>query len=106
MYQYDEHDQRIVEERARQFRGQVERRLSGEISELEFKPLRLQNGLYMQLRAYMLRVAIPYGLLSSEQLRMLAHISRKYDKSYGHFSTRQNIQYNWPKLADIPAILD
>jgi sulfite reductase (NADPH) hemoprotein beta-component len=106
MYKYDQHDQRIVEERSRQFRGQIERRLSGEIAEGEFKPLRLQNGLYMQLRAYMLRVAIPYGLLSTEQLRMLAHISRKYDRSYAHFSTRQNIQYNWPKLQDVPAILD
>jgi sulfite reductase (NADPH) hemoprotein beta-component len=106
MYKYDQHDQRIVEERARQFRGQVQRRLSGEITEGEFKPLRLQNGLYMQLRAYMLRVAIPYGVLSTKQLRMLAHIARKYDKSYAHFSTRQNIQYNWPKLQDVPAILD
>ena len=105
MYKYDQHDQRIVEERSRQFRGQVERRLSGEIAEGEFKPLRLQNGLYMQLRAYMLRVAIPYGLLSTTQLRMLAHISRKYDRSYAHFSTRQNIQYNWPKLEDIPTML-
>ncbi len=106
MYQYDAHDQRIVEERAAQFRGQVLRRLEGSITEDEFKPLRLQNGLYMQLHAYMLRVAIPYGLLSSAQLRKLAHIARTYDKGYGHFSTRQNIQYNWPKLADVPTILD
>jgi sulfite reductase (NADPH) hemoprotein beta-component len=106
MYQYDEYDRRIVEERAKQFGGQVERRLSGEIKEVEFKPLRLQNGLYMQLHAYMLRVAIPYGTLSTKQLRMLAHIARKYDKGYGHFTTRQNIQYNWPKLEDVPSILE
>jgi sulfite reductase (NADPH) hemoprotein beta-component len=106
MYQYDEYDRRIVEERAKQFGGQVERRLSGEIKEAEFKPLRLQNGLYMQLHAYMLRVAIPYGTLSSKQLRMLAHIARKYDKGYGHFTTRQNLQYNWPKLEDVPKILE
>ncbi|MEZ4371206.1 MAG: nitrite/sulfite reductase [Polyangiaceae bacterium] len=106
MYQYDAIDQRIVEERAAQFRGQVTRRLAGEITEDEFKPLRLQNGLYMQLHAYMLRVAIPYGLLSSKQLRMLARIARVYDKGYGHLSTRQNIQYNWPKLEDVPSILD
>ncbi|MEY4578771.1 MAG: hypothetical protein RL701_3474, partial [Pseudomonadota bacterium] len=106
MYQYDEFDQRIVEERAKQFGGQVERRFSGEITEGEFKPLRLQNGLYMQLHAYMLRVAVPYGTLSSKQLRVLAHIARKYDRNYGHFTTRQNIQYNWPKLEDIPVILE
>jgi sulfite reductase (NADPH) hemoprotein beta-component len=105
MYQYDEYDQRIVAERTKQFKGQVERRLSGEIKELEFKPIRLQNGLYMQLHAYMLRVAIPYGTLSAKQLRMLAHIARTYDKSYGHFTTRQNIQYNWPALEDVPKIL-
>ena len=106
MYQYDAEDQRLVEERATQFRGQVLRRLEGSITEDEFKPLRLQNGLYMQLHAYMMRVAIPYGLLSSKQLRQLAHIARKYDKGYGHFSTRQNIQYNWLKLQDVPDILD
>ncbi|HET6339199.1 MAG TPA: nitrite/sulfite reductase [Polyangiales bacterium] len=106
MYHYDEYDRRIVEERAKQFGGQVERRLSGEIKEVEFKPLRLQNGLYMQLHAYMLRVAIPYGTLSTKQLRMLAHVARKYDKGYGHFTTRQNIQYNWPKLEDVPKILE
>jgi sulfite reductase (NADPH) hemoprotein beta-component len=106
MYQYDAEDQRLVEERAAQFRGQVLRRLEGAITEDEFKPLRLQNGLYRQLHAYMLRVAIPYGLLSSTQLRKLAHIARTYDKGYGHFSTRQNIQYNWPQLSDVPAILD
>jgi len=106
MYQYDTEDQRLVEERAAQFRGQVLRRLDGSITEDEFKPLRLQNGLYRQLHAYMLRVAIPYGLLSSAQLRKLAHIARTYDKGYGHFSTRQNIQYNWPQLSDVPAMLD
>jgi sulfite reductase (NADPH) hemoprotein beta-component len=106
MYQYDDYDRRIITERAHQFRGQVARRLSGEISEEEFKPLRLQNGLYMQLHAYMLRVAVPYGLLSSTQVRKLAHIARTYDRGYGHFTTRQNIQYNWPKLSAVPTILD
>jgi len=106
MYQYDDNDRRIITERARQFRGQIARRLSGEISEEEFKPLRLQNGLYMQLHAYMLRVAIPYGLLSSTQVRKLAHIARTYDRGYAHLTTRQNVQYNWPKLADVPTILD
>jgi sulfite reductase (NADPH) hemoprotein beta-component len=106
MYQYDQYDQRIVEERARQFRGQVQRRLDGAITENEFKPLRLQNGLYMQLHAYMLRVAVPYGLLSSAQVRQLGHIARTYDRGYAHFTTRQNIQYNWPKLEDVPSILD
>ena len=106
MYRYDAHDQRIVEERATQFRGQVERRLAGEITENEFKPLRLQNGLYMQLHAYMLRVAVPYGLLSSAQLRALAKIARDYDKGYAHFTTRQNVQFNWPELENVPAILD
>ncbi|MBA3398172.1 MAG: nitrite/sulfite reductase [Deltaproteobacteria bacterium] len=106
MYQYDDHDRRIIIERAQQFRGQVARRLSGEITEEEFKPLRLQNGLYMQLHAYMLRVAIPYGLLSSTQVRRLADIARKYDRGYAHLTTRQNIQYNWPKLGDVPSILD
>src|SRR5690242_17757908 len=105
MYRYDEFDARFVSERVAQFRGQVARRLSGELTEDEFKPLRLMNGLYLQLHAYMLRVAIPYGTLSSRQLRMLAHIARKYDKGYGHFTTRQNLQYNWPKLADVPEIL-
>ena len=105
MYRYDEFDQKIVDERVTQFRGQVARRLSGELTEDEFKPLRLMNGLYLQLHAYMLRVAIPYGTLSSRQLRMLAHIARKYDKDYAHFTTRQNLQYNWPKLADVPDIL-
>ncbi len=105
MYRYDEFDQRAVDERVIQFSGQVARRLSGELTEDEFKPLRLMNGLYLQLHAYMLRVAIPYGTLSSKQMRMLAHIARKYDKDYAHFTTRQNLQYNWPKLADVPAIL-
>ncbi len=105
MYQYDEYDRKIVSERAEQFARQVERRIEGDISELQFKPLRLQNGLYMQLHAYMLRVAVPYGLLSSKQLRRLAHIARTYDRGYGHFTTRQNIQYNWPKLPDVPKIL-
>jgi sulfite reductase (NADPH) hemoprotein beta-component len=106
MYQYDDYDRRIITDRAQQFRGQVARRLQGEITEEEFKPLRLQNGLYMQLHAYMLRVAIPYGLLSATQVRKLAHIARTYDRGYGHLTTRQNIQYNWPRLADVPAILD
>ena len=106
MYRYDEFDARFVAERVQQFRGQVERRLSGELTEDQFKPLRLMNGLYLQLHAYMLRVAVPYGTLSSKQMRMLAHIARKYDKGYGHFTTRQNIQYNWPKLVDVPDLLD
>lgn len=106
MYRYDEFDHKIVTERVEQFRGQVTRRLSGELSEDEFKPLRLMNGLYLQLHAYMLRVAVPYGTLSSKQLRQLAHIARKYDKGYAHFTTRQNVQYNWPRLADVPDILE
>src|SRR4029077_16377123 len=89
-----------------QFRDQVERRISGELTEDEFKPLRLMNGVYLQLHAYMLRLAIPYGTLSSRQLRKLAHIARRYDRGTGHFTTRQNLQFNWPKLSDIPAILD
>ena len=105
MYRYDEFDARFVSERVEQFAGQVQRRLDGELSEDEFKPLRLMNGLYLQLHAYMLRVAVPYGTLSSRQLRKLAHIARKYDKGYGHFTTRQNIQFNWPRLVDVPAIL-
>ncbi|WP_454732146.1 MULTISPECIES: nitrite/sulfite reductase [Cupriavidus] len=105
MYQYDQYDQRIVNERVAQFRDQVRRRVSGELSEEEFLPLRLQNGLYMQRHAYMLRVAIPYGLLSSRQMRMLAHIARTYDRGYGHFSTRQNIQYNWMDLERVPDVL-
>ncbi|MEY4964998.1 MAG: hypothetical protein RL274_581 [Pseudomonadota bacterium] len=105
MYRYDEFDARFVAERTAQFRVQVERRLKGELTEDQFKPLRLMNGLYLQLHAYMLRVAVPYGTISSRQIRMLAHIARKYDKGYGHFTTRQNIQYNWPKLVDVPDIL-
>ena len=102
MYRYDEFDARFVAERTAQFKTQVERRLKGELTEDQFKPLRLMNGLYLQLHAYMLRVAVPYGTISSRQMRMLAHIARKYDKGYGHFTTRQNIQYNWPKLVDVP----
>ncbi len=105
MYRYDEYDQRIVDERVAQYRDQVRRRLSGELTEEEFLPLRLQNGLYMQIHAYMLRIAVPYGLLSSRQMRMFAHIARKYDRGYGHFTTRQNIQFNWLKLAETPDIL-
>ena len=105
MYRYDEFDARFVAERVAQFRGQVERRLKGELTEDQFKPLRLMNGLYLQLHAYMLRVAVPYGTLSSKQMRMLAHIARKYDKGFGHFTTRQNLQFNWPKLVDVPDIL-
>jgi len=105
MYRYDEIDQRLVDERVRQFRGQTERFLAGQLSEDEFRPLRLQNGLYIQRYAPMLRIAIPYGLLSTRQLRKLADISRKYDRGYGHFSTRQNLQLNWPKLEQVPEIL-
>ena len=105
MYRYDEFDHAFVSARVAQFRDQVERRLSGEIAEDAFRPLRLMNGVYLQLHAYMLRVAIPYGTLNSKQMRMLAHIARKYDRGYGHFTTRQNIQYNWPKLSDTPDIL-
>ena len=105
MYRYDEFDARFVAERVAQFRGQVARRLTGELNEEEFKPLRLMNGLYLQLHAYMLRIAVPYGTLSAKQMRMLAHIARKYDRGYGHFTTRQNIQFNWPKLVDVPDIL-
>lgn len=106
MYRYDEFDAQIVRDRVNQFRGQVERRLSGELLEDEFKPLRLQNGVYLQLHAYMLRVAIPYGQLNPTQLRKLAHIARTYDRGYGHWTTRQNIQFNWVALKDIPDVLD
>ena len=106
MYRYDEFDHTLVAERVSQFRGQVARRVAGALTEDEFKPLRLMNGLYLQLHAYMLRVAIPYGVLSAHQMRKLAHIARVYDQGYGHFTTRQNIQYNWPKLPDVPDILD
>ncbi|MBN9077354.1 MAG: sulfite reductase [Rhizobiales bacterium 65-79] len=105
MYRYDEFDREFVTSRVAQFGDQVERRLAGEITEEQFKPLRLMNGVYLQLHAYMLRVAIPYGTLSSRQLRMLAHIARTYDRGYGHFTTRQNMQFHWPALADIPAAL-
>lgn len=105
MYRYDAYDTQLVSERVAQFRDQVRRRLDGSLSEDEFRPLRLLNGLYLQLHAYMLRVAIPYGTLSSEQMRMLAHIARRYDKGYGHFTTRQNIQFNWTRLEDAPDIL-
>jgi sulfite reductase (NADPH) hemoprotein beta-component len=105
MYRYDSYDQTLVNQRVAQFREQTARFLRGELSEDEFRPLRLQNGLYIQKHAPMLRVAIPYGLLSTRQLRMLAHIARHYDRGYGHFTTRQNIQYNWPKLEAVPGIL-
>ncbi|MBX5217417.1 MULTISPECIES: nitrite/sulfite reductase [unclassified Rhizobium] len=105
MYRYDEFDHAFVSERVEQFRDQVQRRLSGELAEDAFKPLRLMNGVYLQLHAYMLRIAIPYGTLSARQLRMLAHIARTYDRGYGHFTTRQNLQFNWPKLSDIPDAL-
>ncbi len=105
MYKYDSIDQTIVDERVAQFRGQTARYLAGQLTEDEFRPLRLQNGLYVQKHAPMLRVAIPYGLLSSRQVRMLAHIARKYDRGYGHFTTRQNIQFNWPALETVPDIL-
>jgi sulfite reductase (NADPH) hemoprotein beta-component len=105
MYRYDEFDAKFVRERAEQFRGQVARRLAGELSEDEFKPLRLMNGLYLQLHSYMLRIAIPYGTLSTHQLRKLAQVARKYDKGYGHFTTRQNLQLNWVQLGDVPDLL-
>ena len=104
MYLYDEFDRTLVKERVAEFRDQVARRLSGELTEDEFKPLRLMNGVYLQLHAYMLRTAIPYGTLSSEQLRMLAHVARRYDRGYGHFTTRQNIQYHWIKLEQLPEL--
>jgi sulfite reductase (NADPH) hemoprotein beta-component len=105
MYQYDTYDQAMVDARVEEFRDQVKRRLEGKMTEEQFRPLRLMNGLYLQLHAYMLRVAVPYGTLSARQMRMLGHIARKYDKGYGHFTTRQNIQYNWIKLSDAPDIL-
>src|SRR6201999_3287442 len=98
-------DKDFLAARSAEFRDQVARRLSGELTEDQFKPLRLMNGLYLQLHAYMLRVAVPYGTLDSRQMRMLAHIARKYDRAYGHFTTRQNIQFNWPRLVDVPDIL-
>ena len=105
MYAYNEFDEAFVRERVRQFRGQVEKRIDGSLTEDEFKPLRLMNGLYLQLHAYMLRVAIPYGTLDSGKMRQLAMIAEKWDKGYGHFTTRQNIQFNWPRLKDVPDML-
>jgi sulfite reductase (NADPH) hemoprotein beta-component len=105
MYRYDQYDHLLIRERITQYRDQVQRRLSGELTEEEFLPLRLQNGLYMQRHAYMLRIAVPYGLLSAAQMRMFAHIARKYDRGYGHFTTRQNIQFNWINLEETPDIL-
>jgi sulfite reductase (NADPH) hemoprotein beta-component len=106
MYRYDEFDAAFVADRVAEFSDQVARRLSGELTEDQFKPLRLMNGVYLQLHAYMLRIAIPYGTLSAKQLRKLAFIARRYDRGYGHFTTRQNLQFNWPALADCPAILN
>jgi sulfite reductase (NADPH) hemoprotein beta-component len=106
MYKYDNFDQSIVDARVAEFRDQVQRRLAGEITEDQFKPLRLMNGLYLQLHAYMLRVAVPYGTMDSKQMHMLAHIARKYDRGYGHFTTRQNIQYNWIKLEECADLLE
>ncbi|WP_274423746.1 nitrite/sulfite reductase [Chelativorans sp. YIM 93263] len=106
MYRYDEFDHAFVKARVDQFRDQVERRLSGGLTEEQFKPLRLMNGVYLQLHAYMLRIAIPYGTLAPRQMRMLAHVARDYDKGYGHFTTRQNLQFHWPALKDIPEILN
>lgn len=105
IYRYDEYDRQFLRDRAEQFRNQVTRRLSGELSEDEFKPLRLMNGLYLQLHGYMLRVALPYGVVSASQMRQLAYVARYYDRGYGHFTTRQNIQFNWPRLVDVPDIL-
>ena len=106
MYKYSKKDKKILKKRTSEFKYQVERRLNGDLTEDEFKPLRLMNGLYLQLHAYMLRVAIPYGELSYLQLKKLAEISKKFDRGYGHFTTRQNIQFNWPKLTDVPKILE
>ncbi|MGI9357119.1 MAG: nitrite/sulfite reductase [Rhizobiaceae bacterium] len=106
MYLYSEFDEKFVRNRVAQFRGQVERRINGSLTEDEFKPLRLMNGLYLQLHAYMLRVAVPYGSLDSAKMHQLAMIANKWDKGYGHFTTRQNIQFNWPKLNDVPEVLD
>jgi sulfite reductase (NADPH) hemoprotein beta-component len=106
MYRYDDFDREYVRARTAEFRAQVERRIAGELTEDEFKPLRLMNGLYLQLHAYMLRVAIPYGTLNARQMRRLAHIAESWDRGYGHFTTRQNVQFNWPKLRDVPDMLD
>ena len=105
MYRYDEFDAALVAERVEEFRDQVARRVSGALNEDEFKPLRLMNGVYLQLHAYMLRVAVPYGTMNGRQMRRLGRIARVYDKGYGHFTTRTNIQFNWPALQDLPAIL-
>src|SRR5262244_1262038 len=105
MYRYDHFDHRLVAERVAQFRDQTRRFLAGELTEDEFRPLRLENGLYIQKHAPMFRIAIPYGMLSSTQLRKLAHLARAYDRGYGHFTTRQNIQFNWPRLEDVPEML-
>ena len=106
MYLYDELDRTLVSERVSEFRDQVKRRLSGELTEDEFKPLRLMNGVYLQLHAYMLRIAIPYGTLSSAQMRTLAHVARKFDRGYGHFTTRQNLQFNWIPLTQAADVMD
>ena len=105
MYRYDHYDQQMVDTRVAEFRDQTARRLAGKLSEEQFRPLRLMNGLYLQLHAYMLRVAIPYGTLNSAQMRALGDIADRYDRGYGHFTTRQNIQYNWIKLEEAPEIL-
>src|SRR6267142_886394 len=106
MYVYDELDRRLVEERVGEFRDQVRRRISGELTEDEFKLLRLLNGVYLQLHAYMLRIGIPYGTLATQQLRALAHVARRYDRGYGHFTTRQNIQFHWIKLEELPDAME
>src|SRR4051794_19026913 len=106
MYRYDSYDHTLLAERVAQFRDQTNRYLAGQLSDDEFRPLRLQNGLYIQRHAPMLRVAVPYGLLASRQLRGLAHVARTFDRGYGHFSTRQNCQFNWPELARVPDILE
>ena len=106
MYTYDPHDQKLVEERVVQYRDQTKRFLAGKIPAEEFQQLRLRNGLYVQRLAPMLRIAVPYGMLSSKQLRKVAHITRHYDKGYGHLTTRQNIQLNWPHLEEVPDILE
>ena len=105
MYHYDDFDAAFVAARVEQFRDQVTRRLSGELTEEQFRPHRLMNGVYLQLHSYMLRIALPYGVLSSRQMRKLAEIARRYDRGYGHFTTRQNLQFHWPALKDVPDIL-
>src|SRR5215510_10203872 len=106
MYRYDSIDQRLVEQRVAQFRDQTQRFLAGQISADDFRSLRLRNGLYIQKHAPMLRISVPYGLLSTRQIRMFARIAREYDKGYGHFTTRQNLQFNWPTLESVPDILE